>query len=103
FRIPPRTSPNDGGSPLLFASVGRTLAYRHGTERGIQLWDMTGDREPIKVGRIMPLSAGDVAFSPDGQVVALGNDMGGIGLWSVKDGKEVGVSTPSPRSRYTGS
>ena len=52
----------------------------------IRLWDVADPAHPREFGQ--PLSSGtgtvySVAFSPNGQMLASGNDQGAIGLWDV--------------------
>ena len=68
---------------------GRLLAYVPMWSSPVQLWDLEADRSlgvllnPRRVGT----SGSGVAFSGDGQTLAVGRDDGAIDLWDVPDRK----------------
>src|SRR5262249_40333754 len=70
FRIAPKEWGGHGPYPqgMVFAPVGRMLAFRHSYDYAFRIWNITGDREAIKIRQKALPSA--LAFAPEGQVLA---------------------------------
>lgn len=100
-----RTLARDGDfSPILLAPDGRTFAVRDSREDPVSLCDSATGKRIRKVGVETHRSSGgifspgvwrgyselqDVAYTPDGRTLAIGQANGAIRLWDVASGKEV--------------
>ena len=72
---------------VAFAPDGRTLATA-GTDRTLNLWDLTDPGAPARLGEPLIGHSGPVdavAFAPDGPVLATGNWDGTVILWDLTD------------------
>lgn len=75
-------------SALTFSADGATIAATAGDKNPVTLWDIGNRTAPRLLGRI-PSPPKDVvdnlAFSPDGNVLAISGTLRGIALWNVRD------------------
>jgi WD40 repeat protein len=76
--------PCNGGTRLLFAPDGKTLAFA--TKNGMSLWGWQSKEEPINLD---PDSLAPVAFAADSQTVACGCANLQVRVWDVATGKNV--------------
>jgi RNA polymerase sigma factor (sigma-70 family) len=87
---------------LAFSPDGKTLAVRTGTER-IQLWDVAtgkplralgeepepGLRQAVVLRGVVGTMTRDLAFSPDGRLLAAGGGQNQIRLWDTASGRKL--------------
>lgn len=84
---------------LVFSPDGCFLGATRGTERGIVVWHLTGEK-------VFEVPSGDgkfysLAFSPDGQLLAAGGSRAEIILWDFGTGRETGrLQCPLDDSGY---
>lgn len=78
---------------LAFSGDARTLAARG--ERGITLYDLSDSERPL-VGHNSYIT--DLAFSPDGSVVASSGNDGAVNLWNAASGQAIGKLQNEDRS-----
>jgi WD40 repeat protein len=79
--------------PIAFSPLGDTLAFWEQTSRGegedhgrLHLWDTSTHR----VRATLEGAAGAVSFAPNGKTLATGAIDGGVKLWDVDSGQELG-------------
>ena len=82
---------------LAFSPDGKTLATGHQDFMGIRpgwewprvnLWDVASGREIKSFWKLRDGSVRSVAFSPDGRLLAAGDDAGTVRVWEMASGKE---------------
>jgi WD40 repeat protein len=80
-------------SSFSFSPKGRTLAVR--TSHQLRFWDMTTGQALGIVPQYQPLTA--AAFSPDGQILALGGKDHTVSLWELRSGRCIGRLDPKQK------
>lgn len=87
LRIPPPAFDIDGEDTQAYSLAfdpGGTYLASGGTDGRVRVWDLTSGRLVLRAeGGEDELPITDVAFSPDGQLLAAALDKGGVPLWSV--------------------
>jgi WD40 repeat protein len=71
---------------LCFASSGKSLAIAYG--RSVMLWDVATGRSRQTLDHLELVNA--VAFAPDGESLATGDNTGYVCLWDVATGRDLG-------------
>ena len=87
--------------PALFSSDGETLVIR-GEPRGVVLWDVES-KQPRKV-LIKDELISTLAFSPCGDILAIGRDRDVFKVWHISETKEVSIAeftSPTELGRHT--
>jgi WD40 repeat protein len=89
-----------GARPVTWAVAispdGGSLAC--GNFNSVPIWDITDPARPVR--RLEPKLTGtayDLAFSPDGRVLAVGGT--GLALWSTADGRQLSSPRTTPSCR----
>jgi len=97
------------GEPLDVSALspdGHTLAVGARSDNEVRLWDVRTGKPGRVLGKHEPKKRiWDIAFSPDGRLVASGGDDRVIHIWDVRDGKEIrqikGLAHPPRSLRFT--
>lgn len=88
------TSPSNGPPALAVSGDGRMVAT---ADRAVELWDVRNGR---RLGRSIAISDPlEMAFSPDGRLLAVGRSNGQAELWSVGDRRRVGAPMTMEKGR----
>jgi WD40 repeat protein/serine/threonine protein kinase len=82
----------DGAVALALSPDGRTVVTSGHNSGGVMtFWDALGQSKPVSVERHLGSRVEQVAFSPDGQTLASAGYDGKLGLWSVKERRNLGM------------
>ncbi len=84
-------------SKVIFSPDGRMLAYSYYGNFTVTLWDIENDRDLRTFSHSEVVT--DIAFSPDGKILASGTYDGTVTLWDLESG-EKRLSLKSEGERY---
>jgi len=93
WRIRPFTSLSEPtGQSLAYSTDGKLIAVANGIDPVQKITIRTADTQQTKI--VIPLPQGllafDLAFSPDGKVIAAGMTQNQVGLWDTSSGQPLG-------------
>jgi WD40 repeat protein len=78
-----------------FTPDGKTFATSGGGAQGVQLWDVSTGREVAGFGRDDARTLVRFLFSPDGKLLADGDQEGGVRVWDVASARQLQSLQPA--------